>query len=72
MNKKLINGKDHPASCIYCESGRLAPGGVSVLCVRKGIVKPDGKCRKFKYDPLKREPKVPPVPPKADASDFSF
>lgn len=72
MNKKLVNGKDYPASCAYCESGRLSPGGVSVLCVRRGIVSPDGKCRRFRYDPLKREPKLPLSAPKADASDFEF
>ncbi|MBQ4339158.1 MAG: hypothetical protein IJC37_07025 [Clostridia bacterium] len=72
MKKKLFNAKEHPASCVYCQYGRLSPGGVSVLCVRKGIVKPDGKCRKFIYDPLKREPQVPPELPKADAADFEI
>ncbi|MBO4893751.1 MAG: hypothetical protein II702_06695 [Clostridia bacterium] len=72
MNKKLVNSKTYTPACAYCLHGRLSPGGVSVLCVRKGIVSPEGKCRKFVYDPLKREPKIPPVSPEADAKDFEF
>lgn len=72
MKKKLTNPKAHPASCSYCEFGRLSPNGVSILCVKKGIVKRDGQCRRFVYDPLKREPTVLPDVPKPDASDFAF
>ncbi len=72
MKKKLVNSKAYPASCVYCEHGRISPGGISVLCVKKGIVKADGKCRRFAYDPLKREPQVSPAAPKADASEFEF
>lgn len=72
MKKKLINRKEYPASCAYCEYGRLSPGGLSVLCVKKGIMSPEGKCRKFVYDPTRREPKVPLAVPKADTSDYEF
>ena len=72
MNKKLVNSKKYPPACAYCQHGRLSPGGISVLCVGKGIVSPEGKCRKFVYDPLKREPKIPPASPEADAKDFEF
>lgn len=71
MNKKLINDKTEP-SCMYCEYGRVSPGKVSVLCLRKGVVATDSSCRKFRYDPLKREPRVAPEPEKANAEDYEF
>ena len=36
-----------------------------MLCVKKGVVSADGKCRKFQYDPCKR------IPPRPKALDFS-
>lgn len=73
MKKKLINANAYPACCSSCEHGRLSPDGQCVLCVHKGIVKPDGKCRKYSYDPLRREPQAPPPElAKAQASDFEF
>lgn len=51
-------------SCIYCAHGTKIDDG-QVLCVKKGVVSVDGKCRKFDYDPCKR------IPAKAKAMDFS-
>lgn len=46
------------SSCSCCEHG--APvDEFSVICVKKGIVKSWDKCRRFVYDPLKREPEAP-------------
>jgi hypothetical protein len=47
--------------CDYCERGTLL-SGQKVLCIKKGITKPEGHCRKFRYDPLKRIPARPTVP----------
>lgn len=56
----LFRKKIEP-SCAYCVHG--APvDDVSVICVKKGIVKSWGKCRRFEYDPLKREPEAPSKP----------
>lgn len=60
-------------SCSYCVYGTKIDDE-QVLCVRKGVVSVDGKCRKFNYDPCKRIP----VKPKAvdftkyDEEDFSL
>ncbi len=55
-SKLLFNKKIEP-SCSYCTfGGRISPD--EVICIKKGIVSSAGKCRKFKYDPLKREPPV--------------
>lgn len=50
--------------CAYCKRGARLDE-LRVMCVKKGIVLPNGSCRAFRYDPLKR------VPPRPAAADFS-
>lgn len=50
-------------SCLYCEYGTKLDKD-TVLCIKRGVVKTDIRCRKFSYAPLKR------VPPKPKALDF--
>ncbi len=50
--------------CAYCKRG-AALDEKTVLCPKKGVVRPSGHCSRFQYDPLKR------VPPKPAAPDFS-
>ena len=44
--------------CAFCEYGEPAPddgsGEELVLCSKRGLVKADGVCRKFKYDLIKK------------------
>ena len=50
-------------SCRTCERAELLENKDIVLCEKKGIVAPNGLCRKFIYDPLKRvPPKIAPAP----------
>jgi hypothetical protein len=42
-------------SCSYCRFGRPIGGG-EIACVKRGITSENGRCRKFKYDPLRRVP----------------
>ena len=46
--------------CSLCEIGRPGPDLSSVLCIKRGVMPLDGLCRHFRYDPLKREPFLPP------------
>ena len=50
-------------SCSYCAFG-VKLDDETVLCSRKGLRTPLGKCRKFRYDPTKR------IPAKPKALDF--
>lgn len=50
-------------SCSYCAHGTTIDDG-QVLCVKKGVVPLEGKCRRFVYDPCKR------IPVKPKAIDF--
>lgn len=51
-------------ACAYCAHGATLEDG-QVLCAKKGLCSPDSRCRRFRYDPLKR------IPPKAKALDFT-
>lgn len=50
-------------SCGYCTYGTKLDDE-QVLCIKKGVVTVDSKCRKFCYDPCKR------IPLKGKTPDF--
>jgi len=59
----MLFRKNIERSCGYCiHSTKL--DDTLVLCIKKGVVSCDKKCRKFVYDPCKR------IPVKAKALDF--
>ncbi len=44
--------------CAYCtRAGRIDDG--RMICKKRGIVPAEDKCRRFRYDPLKRVPARP-------------
>lgn len=51
----MLFRKKIPKACTYCLYGTQIDQE-QVLCIKKGVVPPDGKCRKFCYDPCKRMP----------------
>lgn len=69
--KRLCNKNITPA-CEYCAVGRnLKEKGV-ILCIKRGVVKSDFHCKKFKYNPLKRVPKSNNFPTEFNNKDFSI
>ena len=58
--------------CEYCVHARPSPDGETVLCPKKGVVEKDSKCRKYKYDILKRQPKHKPKLQEFSAEDFEL
>ena len=71
MKRQLI-GKGIEPKCAYCLYGTAAADGDTVLCVKKGVSGQDASCRRFQYDPLKREPQQAPAPQQFSADDFSL
>lgn len=67
MVKVMIFSKDIIPMCLYCEHGTKIIATDDIICQRKGIVKPDFSCKKFKYNPINR------IPPKKTivSNDFS-
>lgn len=72
MALKIFNKTTEP-QCALCEYGTPIGDGETVLC-RKigGIMQTFSKCKKFKYDPLKREPKVISFSGDFSKEDFSL
>ncbi|MBQ8183878.1 MAG: hypothetical protein IJ025_08290 [Clostridia bacterium] len=72
MALKLFRNKTEP-QCGYCEFAEIAPEGNVAVC-RKigGIMQLHSKCKKFKYDPLKREPKVRSFSGEFSKDDFTL
>lgn len=52
----LFDNQITPA-CEYCEHGRDSSEYNMIMCKKKGIVSPYFRCKKFRYDPLRRVPK---------------
>ena len=59
----MLFRKKMPKACRYCAHSAVCDEEM-ILCKKRGIVAPDGKCRKFRYDPIKR------IPAKSKALDF--
>lgn len=59
--------------CAHCvHAGQVSDD--RMLCKKKGFVSPDGHCRRYRYDPLKRIPVRSPVKDfsQFDDQDFSL
>ena len=54
----MLFRKNIEPSCAYCKHGTQISLD-KVGCLKHGIVPLYGACRKFVYDPLKREPERP-------------
>ena len=64
-------GKNIEPACEYCALGKLTSDGKNVLCKKKGVTALHFKCRRFRYDPLRRIPKRP-VPTTAEFTKEDF
>ena len=54
----MLFRKDIDPRCLYCKHGSVL-SETEVACVKKGVMPPEGHCRRFAYDPLKRIPSRP-------------
>ena len=56
---KVKNEIEIERVCAFCEYAAPAPadkdGNEYVICSKRGLVREGSVCRKFSYDPLKRE-----------------
>jgi hypothetical protein len=64
-------------SCSYCRFGTDIGNG-EIACIRRGITSVGSSCKRFHYDPLKREPERPQfldkstLPEDISADDFTI
>ncbi len=67
--KKMFN-KDIQKKCEYCIHASPLGKNSEMVCLKRGIVNSDDLCRKYKYDPLKREPKKQLISDNYSPEDF--
>lgn len=67
----MLFRKNIEPSCAYCAFSSPVDDE-SLICRKKGMVKPWGKCRRFVYEPLKREPEAPAAVSSAGLSEEDF
>lgn len=67
--QSIYNKKITPA-CKYCLHGKISPDSSVVLCYKHGVMDLASSCRRFKYDPFKREPKKAPKLLKYSKEEF--
>ncbi len=70
MSIKTLFGNTIPPDCEYCRFYTKNNAGIPIC--RKGSKGFGNPCRKYIYDPLKREPKHIPEIPKYNADDFKL
>ena len=54
----MLFRKNMEPCCAYCRHGTQINFD-KVACLKRGVVPLYGACRRFSYDPLKREPERP-------------
>ena len=72
MKKTVFNTENIEPKCEYCQFGKLSADGETVLCPKKGVMNKNSKCRKYRYDIMKRVPRRAPKLPSFEKDDFSL
>ena len=60
--------------CAYCEHATVLAGSDACVCDKRGVVRANGYCRRFRPDLLKVRPHLPRLPeePDGDPDEFSL
>ena len=67
----MLFDKDIRRVCALCENAAVIDGD-TVICRRKGPMDATASCRRFKYDPLLRQPQRPAALKKYTQKDFEL
>lgn len=71
MFKKVFDNKI-PPNCGYCVYGMQSTFTDEIICSKRGITHFRDSCRRYKYDPLKREPNKIKIADNYKPEDFSL
>lgn len=69
FNKKKLFGNNIPPDCEYCRFCQKNTDGNPSCAYGTAI---ENTCKRYEYDPLKREPKSAPTLPRFTADDFTL
>jgi hypothetical protein len=73
MTAQTLFGNRITPACRYCAcADRVIVAEDAVLCTKKGVVAGGYHCRRYRYDPLKREPDAVPLLEEFREKDFSL
>ena len=70
IQRKKLFGNNIAPRCEYCQFASKDNDG-NFVC-QHGTLSVDTPCKRYVYDPLKREPKSAPTLPKFTADDFKL
>ena len=70
--KPLLRASNYEPACECCRFGKPAPDGNSVLCSVRGVMRKQSCCKKYEYDPIKRQPSRTPLLPEYDPEQFTL
>ncbi len=71
MAKSVFN-KKLQRSCEYCVFGSHLEFTNEIICKKHGVTDIRDFCRNYKYDPLKRVPKIPQISDNYSPEDFKL
>lgn len=71
MPKSVFN-KKLPRSCEYCVYGNKLEFANEIICKKHGVTELRDSCRGYKYDPLKRTPKIQTISDNYNPEDFKL
>ena len=58
--------------CAYCEYATLLAGTDACVCRKRGVVRADGHCRRYRPDLLKVQPRLPRLPEDPNEAPVEF
>ena len=71
LRKNLFDKNIEPL-CKYCSNSTELADNKFLICGNRGVVEVDYSCKKFKYNPLKRVPKLEPKLQQFNKEDFEL
>ena len=67
----MLFSKNIEPDCTYCQFGAKITD-TEIACIKRGIIEIGSSCRKFCYDPIKREPSKPVMIKTNDLTEDQF
>ncbi len=58
MKNQEFLSEEYPKKCECCENLKSKEGEIPLVCRIRGEVKPEGFCRRFVFDPLRKKPNI--------------
>lgn len=71
-NMKTPRADELERICAYCEHATVFSGTDACICSKRGVVRANECCRRFRPDLLKVQPRLPQLPEEAEDETFDL